>query len=244
MVLLKRTCSSPVHAHAGRTPVIKADGRNTRVNDLFFYPPLNSRPLDARETPMQFRLLPALLVFLGSYFPLSLILALQDITSESWRFGLCMNFKNCTFPAMSHPILSLLGIVVTGLCLFLTTQLLKKLRYKYPVIITELKPIPAELISYSFPYIVSFMGVDYGSTGKIAGLVTFLAWLFLITYRAGQIIMNPILLVLGWNLYEAKAKINGHDRIIKLLSKGATIPGTYQCQEVQGSYISEGSHSE
>lgn len=191
---------------------------------------------------MQFRALPALLVFLGSYFPLTLILALQDIASESWGAGICKNISTCQFPALNHPLLSLIGIALTGLCLVLTIVILKELRYKYPVIITEIKPIPAELIGYSFPYIVSFMGVDYGSAGKIAGLAAFLAWLFLITYRAGQIIMNPILLVLGWNLHEAKAKINGHDRVIKLLSKGTCIPGTYLCQEIQGSYISEGNH--
>lgn len=190
---------------------------------------------------MQFRLLPALLVFLGSYFPLALILSLQDITEESWNAGFCSSFNDCVLPTMSHPVLAKLSIVVTGLCLILTIQILKRLRYKYPVTISESKSIPSELISYSFPYIVSFMGVDYDSIGKIAGLVIFMAWLFLITYRAGQTIMNPILIVLGWSLYEAKVKINGHDRVIKLLSKGTIVPGTYYCQEVQGSYISDGS---
>ena len=77
---------------------------------------------------------------------------------------------------------------------------------------------------------MSFIGVDYGSAGKVAGLAVFLLWLFLITYRAGQIIMNPILLVLGWNLYEAEAKINGHKRVIRLLSRIDPTPGVYLCQ--------------
>jgi hypothetical protein len=119
-------------------------------------------------------------------------------------------------------------------------MVLNKLRYKYPIVVIESKPIPSELISYSFPYIVSFIGVDYGAAGKMAGLIAFLAWLFLITYRAGQIIMNPILLVIGWNLYEVRIKVNGHDRIAKLLSKQCPVPGNYNCQEVQGSYITEG----
>ena len=84
------------------------------------------------------------------------------------------------------------------------------------------------------------MGVDYGSLGKIAGLVAFLAWLFLITYKAGQIIMNPILLVFEWNLYEVRISINRHERTTKVLSKGILPPGNYLCQEVQGSYITNG----
>jgi hypothetical protein len=88
------------------------------------------------------------------------------------------------------------------------------------------------------------MGVDYGSVGKIAGLAVFLLWLFLITYRGGYIIMNPILLILGWNLYEAEAQINGHKRVIKLLSRKDPTPGKYLCQEIQGSYISTGEKQE
>ncbi|QLI83143.1 hypothetical protein HZU75_01290 [Chitinibacter fontanus] len=84
------------------------------------------------------------------------------------------------------------------------------------------------------------MGVDYASLGKIAGLVAFLAWLFLITYKAGQIVMNPILLVFGWNLYEARIVINNHERTSKFLSKKILPPGKYLCQEVQGSYITNG----
>lgn len=84
------------------------------------------------------------------------------------------------------------------------------------------------------------MGVDYGSLGKIAGLIAFLAWLFLITYKAGQIIMNPILIVFGWNLYEARIIVNKHERTSKFLSKNALRPGEYLCQEIQGNYITDG----
>ncbi|MEO4028732.1 hypothetical protein ABH313_11900 [Chromobacterium vaccinii] len=189
---------------------------------------------------MQFRLVPALLVFLGSYFPLALILALQDVSQQAWAAGLCTDWSMCTFPKFDHPWLSGLGIVTTGLCLLLTFMVVSKLRYKYPIKILDSKPIPSELISYSFPYIVSFMGVDYGSLGKIAGLVAFLSWLFLITYKAGQIIMNPILLVFGWNLYELRVIVGKHERTSKCLSKKILPPGRYLCQEIQGNYITDG----
>lgn len=189
---------------------------------------------------MQFRIIPAIFVFLGSYFPLAIILALQDISEDVWRSSLCTNLQDCSWPQFEHPWLSISGMCVTGICLILTLKILSTLRFKYVIDVVESKSVPSELISYSFPYIVSFMGVDYGAAGKIAGLFAFLVWLFLITYRAGQIIMNPILLLVGWNLYEAKVRINGHDRIVKLLSRECPVPGKYNCQEVQGSYISDG----
>jgi hypothetical protein len=186
---------------------------------------------------MQFRLPSALLVFLGSYFPLAVILALQDLQPSTWHSGFCWSLHDCVLPKFTHPLLAVSGFFVTLACLVLTIVILSALRYPYPVVIQSSKPVPNELISYSFPYIVSFMGVDYGSPGKVVSLLVFLAWLFLITYRAGQIIMNPILLVLGWSLYEAEALINGHQRTIKLLSKIVPTPGRYCCQRVQGIYI-------
>lgn len=189
---------------------------------------------------MQFRIFPAFLVFLGSYFPLALILALQDVSPQTWNSSFCKEWKGCDFPKFERPWLSGFGMFMTGLCLALTFNVISKIRYKYRINILESKSIPSELISYSFPYIVSFMGVDYSSSGKIAGLVAFLIWLFLITYKAGQIIMNPILLIFGWNLYEAKILINKHERIVKILSRNILPPGNYDCANVQGSYITKG----
>ena len=189
---------------------------------------------------MTFRLFPAISVFLGSYFPLAIILAVQDVTATTWHAGICRQLTSCTIPRFDHPIFSILGVLITGSCLSFTVFLLAKLRYKYLVRVEEVKAIPSELVSYSFPYIVSLMGIGYGSPGSTGALFIFLIWLFLITYRSGTIIMNPALLVLGWNLYEARVEINGNYRIVRILSKCSLYPATYKCQEISGSYITEG----
>jgi hypothetical protein len=189
---------------------------------------------------MQFRLIPALLVFLGSYFPLALILALQDISNSSWSSSICTNWRSCELPTFVNPSLSLSILALTALCLCLTFGIFTKIRYKYPVRVVEAKPIPSEIISYSFPYIVAFMGVDYGAPGKVAGLILFLTWLFIITFRSGQIILNPILLIFGWNLYEAKVLVNGHDRTVRVLSETKLVPGEYHCEVIQENYITKG----
>ena len=186
---------------------------------------------------MKFKLFPAFLIFLGSYFPLAIILTLQDVTKESWDMPICKRWETCVLPISNHPYLSFFGVVTTFLCIVLTVTILKEIRYKYEVEIMDSKPVPNELISYSFPYTVSFIGIDYHSMGKLVGLVVFFIWLFWITYRAGQLIMNPILLVMGWNLYEARVEISGRQRIIRVLSKGPLTPGLCRCHEVHGCYI-------
>ena len=64
-------------------------------------------------------------------------------------------------------------------------------------------------MSYTLPYVVAFMSIGYQETGKFAGLSIFLVWMFWITHKAGQILLNPLLTVFGWRLYEVKYAFAG-----------------------------------
>ena len=66
--------------------------------------------------------------------------------------------------------------------------------------VTESKHVPADLINYVIPYVVSFMSLDYEQTPKLFGFAVFLIWIFWITYKSGQIALNPVLAVLGLSL--------------------------------------------
>jgi len=107
------------------------------------------------------------------------------------------------------------SIFFTVLCIvafFATMVLLKAVKGNNKIIVIETKHIPADLINYVFPYVVSFMSLDYKGTGKIVGFLIFLIWMFLVTYKSGQIMLNPLLIVFGWKLYEIKYKfIGGND---------------------------------
>ena len=116
--------------------------------------------------------------------------------------------------------------------------LLRKLRGQHDIVIEESKTIPNDLINYVFPYVVSFMGLEMGSSGKYYGFLLFLIWMFLITYRSGQILMNPLLLVAGWQLYEIKASIEGHPRNLRALSRLSVVKGDQlRSCVVQGIYV-------
>ena len=194
----------------------------------------------AKGIIMQFKLITALFVFLGSYFPLAIILAVQDIKLYFWTSKLCIDLKFCHIPIFENPWFSLSFLLVTGICLFLTFIVFRTIRCTYSITVKEIKSIPTELINYSFPYIVSFMGVDYNSTEKIVGLGIFLIWLFLLTYKSQQIIMNPILLIFGWNLYEANIHMNGHPLSTKILSRVKLTPKQYTCAIIQSIYVIKG----
>ncbi|ODT10717.1 MAG: hypothetical protein ABS35_41885 [Kaistia sp. SCN 65-12] len=80
-----------------------------------------------------------------------------------------------------------------------------------PVDITEARYTPAELMNYTLPYVVSFMNLDYQQTGKFVGLMIFLIWMFWITYKSGQLILNPMLTAFGWRHYEVTYRFPGND---------------------------------
>ncbi|MEJ8680023.1 hypothetical protein P0C22_15900 [Plesiomonas shigelloides] len=188
---------------------------------------------------MQFKVLSAFLIFIGSYLPLALILAVQDIPMSWWDRDFCKltKFESCLFNPFGSPYLSLIFIFVTLASVLVSNLLLKKITFPYDAQVESAKAIPNDIINYVFPYVVSFMGISYESPEKLLGFTVFLLWMFAITYKSGQIIMNPLLLMFGWRLYEAKININGHQREIRVLVKGNLPPGYYKVQTIQNLYI-------
>lgn len=190
---------------------------------------------------MQIKLIPAVLLFIASYFPLALILAVQDINGKFWARPLCRQahfWLECEMPQLANPGLGYASVAVCLLSLVFFLWVLQHFRGTTEMTIEQCKPVPNDLINYVFPYIVSFMGVDLGSTGKMLGFGLFLLWLFLISYRSGQILMNPLLLAVGWQLYEIQADIEGNKRSLRALSRDMVVPGQrLQSCLVQGIYV-------
>ncbi|KQQ36540.1 hypothetical protein ASG19_08945 [Rhizobium sp. Leaf306] len=162
---------------------------------------------------MQFRFIASLIVFLGSYFPLSLILLAQDYRYELAIAPFCwpIDAAKCVFPFKNGTLpLILFGVCLA--CLLLSLLGLTTIKPKVPVDIQEVKYVPSEFMAYTLPYVVSFMSLEYQDTGKLVGLVIFLGWMFVITHRSGQLVLNPLLIVFGWRLYEVTYFYPGNDQ--------------------------------
>lgn len=160
---------------------------------------------------MQPRIYVAIFIYLGSYLPLSLILLVQEYDFDAISLPFCIVWRegaSCHIPFDN----SKAAFSFVGLCLiaFLVTLfVLKTIRGSNKIKIIESKHIPADLINYVFPYVVSFMSLDYKGTGKMIGFLIFLIWMFLVTYKSGQLMLNPLLIIFGWRLYEVKYQYLG-----------------------------------
>jgi hypothetical protein len=193
---------------------------------------------------MQFQLIPGFLIFLGSYFPLAIILAIQDIPLSWWFRPICgaENFSNgtCAFNPFVHPGLSLVFLALTALAVLLAWMSLRKITFPFSVAVKRAKATPNEIINYTFPYVVSFMGITYDDPQKLIGFGVFLLWMFAITHKSGQILMNPLLLILGWRLHEATIVIRGVEKDVRILKLGRLDPGMAAVQTIQDFYIVKG----
>ena len=188
---------------------------------------------------MHFRLFSALIIFLGSYLPLALILAVQDIPISWWSQPFCnpSDVNECLFNPFKNPILSGAFLLITFFAVLGSNLALHKVEYPFTAKVAKSKSIPNDIINYVFPYVVSFMGISYSEPEKLIGFAVFLLWMFAITYKSGQIIMNPLLLMFGWKLHEASIEIDGHKREVRVLTKGNLQPGTYSVQKIQDFYV-------
>ena len=194
---------------------------------------------------MQFNLAPAFFIFLGSYFPLAIILAIQDIPLTWWKQSICrfsaLRAAECVFIPFEHAALSLVFLVVSGLAVFLARYSLNHLNYPFRAEIKRSKAIPSEIINYTFPYVVSFMGMTYSEPQKMLGFFVFLIWMFAITYKSGQILMNPLLLIFGWRLHEATIVISSEEKDVRVLRNSNQSPkGAVEVQTIQDFYIIKG----
>lgn len=192
---------------------------------------------------MKFRVLAAFLAFIASYLPLSIILAVQDIPKTWWEKPFCTPVNiikaNCSIIPFDNPKLAISFIFICLLSLLGVYKVFSHISYPHSIIIEEAKEVPNELINYTFPYVVSFMSVNYNEPEKLLGFIIFIVWMFVITYKSGQIIMNPLFIIFGWRLYEAKIIIKGHKRDTRVLKKGQLIPGKQVAQTIQQFYISK-----
>lgn len=190
---------------------------------------------------MQFRTISAFLIFIGSYLPLAIILAIQDIPISWWSLSLCNFFGQspCEFNPFSNPLPSLVFLILALISVLVSNYSLKKISFPFDIEVESSKAIPNDIINYVFPYVVSFMGISYDVPEKLLGFAVFLLWMFAITYKSGQIIMNPLLLMLGWRLYEVKIIINGQKREVRILKIGDLPPGKYKAQTIQNFYLAK-----
>lgn len=173
---------------------------------------------------MQLRLIPAALIYFGSYLPLSVILLIQDLDFDALSRPVCpvweVPISSCYVP-FEHPLTAGGFVLFCTICFCMTLFVLGLTKPKRQIKIIGAQHKPADLMNYVLPYVVSFMSLDFSDPQKFAGFIVFLLWIFWITYKSGHIILNPVLSAIGWRLYEVDYGFEGSKNVLSgdVLSK-------------------------
>lgn len=167
-----------------------------------------------------------------------MILLAQDIKYDLIGRNLCWDFltKNsgCQLP-LGNATFSLAVFFITLACFVFSLVTLAVAKPEISVDVVEARYIPAELMSYTLPYVVSFMSLEYQETGKFVGLMIFLGWMFWITHKSGQLILNPVFTAFGWRYYEVTYSFPGDEELHhgRALSRTPLVKGRHKQSSIQ-----------
>lgn len=153
---------------------------------------------------MKIRLFFAFMIFMSSYLPLSIILLVKNFKNSSLQQPLCIDLKglnNCELP-FNAPFFTIGMTIFCFVSLILLIITMKLVRPTQKIKILAAKHVPSDIMNYSLPYVVSFMGINYQEPKDFVGFLIFIFWMFWVSNATGVIMLNPILSIMKWKLYE------------------------------------------
>ena len=147
---------------------------------------------------MQLRMMISIPIFLSAYSPLSVIFLIQDIDFAK---------KEITHPWLVGTIL----LVSLLSCFFLWISVSCLKTSAPPITVKSATRRSDELINYSIPYMISFVVSDMGNLNMGLSFVFFMFILYWITMRTHSVFINPILILMGYRLYNVHYECNGYE---------------------------------
>lgn len=169
---------------------------------------------------MKLKILPSILIFLSAYSPLSIIFLIQDFDWKS---------KSVMHP---HIIYTIIGISLLSIVLIWVTVKFIKVSTP-PIKVISVSNKSGELINYSIPYMISFFVMDLSKTKLLVSFSFFMLIMYILTLKTHNIFINPILAVLGYNIYDVKFDKNGRELQAYFLIKGERLKKKESCRIVE-----------
>lgn len=162
---------------------------------------------------MKPRLFTSIILFLSSYAPLFCILIVRDFNLEHWRF------ENFRLDIILGSVI-LASIVLLGISVYRLRKPSKEI-----VTVLSVRNKSNEFVSYTIPYLIAFFGASLKDPREVVSLSIFLIVIMIFVVRSHLVFVNPLLSILGYNLYEVDVHKAAKNRTILILSKIEFIAG-------------------
>jgi hypothetical protein len=169
---------------------------------------------------MKLRIFSSVIIFLSAYSPLAIIFCIQNYDFEKQE--------------MLHPhiIWPILGLAVVSCIILWATVSLPKVSMA-PVTVKSVSNKSSELVSYTIPYMVSFFVIEHWNTQLLISFAFFMFIMFWLTLKTHTIFNNPILAMLGYNIFDVHYEKNGREYQDYWLAKGGRLRKNEQCRIVE-----------
>lgn len=147
-------------------------------------------------------------LFIASYAPLALILAVQR--------------SNGVWPPWDRP--AFWGFAAIGVIGLIDAHRLPRgaLRKGHiRVTLSDLSDEGGQVAAYIATYLLPFIGFEVAAWREVAALVIYFAVLFVVFVRSDLALVNPALYLTGWRVVSAK---RDQHRVLMLIPNGITVP--------------------
>lgn len=169
---------------------------------------------------MQLRWFSSIFIFLSAYSPLSIIFLIQDFDFKTFEIG--------------HPLIvySMIAVSVIS-CLFIWAAVRFMSVSTPPVTVVSVSNRSGELINYSIPYMLSFFVMDLSNINLLVSFAFFMLIMYWMTLKTHNIFINPVLAMMGYNIYDVHYKRDGHEFQDFFLIKGGRLRRNESCRVVE-----------
>jgi len=154
---------------------------------------------------MKLRFFIAVIVFISSYFPLGLIVIIKDLDPTTFL--------------PQHPIVAAVVLSVVILACGTTILAAKMIRNGLPFVVTKITNRSADMFTYTIPYMISFYNFNLGDWKTLTCLGIFMSLMFVLAYRTQNMLVNPVLAIAGYGLYDCQMKDSDLEIQALLISK-------------------------
>jgi len=157
---------------------------------------------------MKPKIFTSIMLFISGYSPLMIMLLIKDFDFKA---------KN---PYFKHPITVYIvigSIIISWLLLYFTFTLIKRGNMSIKVI--SVKNRSSDIINYTIPYMLGFIGVDLSKPEDLVSISIFLLILLNLTITTKTIFINPILSLFGYCLYDLEYEFDSKPFSTTILSR-------------------------
>lgn len=169
-------------------------------------------------------------LFISSYTPLFLILFVKNLTiPNKINLDYIKQLDSKTLVIFLSVLIIFIIVILSNLLLYFFFIKVKKISSQN-ISLDHIENKNTETLTYMGTYLIPFIGVEFKSIQDIISNIFLFSVIGLLYIKSNLILVNPLLSILGFNIYLCKS--NDSSELILITKKLHIIPGIYSAKNI------------